>query len=216
MGSRPLSEKEAVKLTSPDIWLAGSAEAAFDFLVEEIHNAKIVISMFDSYKCYFQLYGEGNDLKPRKFERSDTDRLLFEILCFVIFSIVVRVAPRYITGKFSTEDYVSDSHYVRCFNQSLLDCLDKFFNAQKITAVRELVITRTRPHLKCGPGERLNTAKRIAQYLDAGSIEEELRIFSRSVGCAIDPLSLRITEIIGLSHTGMIFDIISKALKAVF
>lgn len=215
-GSRPLSEKEAIKLTSPDIWLTESAEAAFDYLVEEIHETKIMVSMFDCYKRYFKLYGERNDLKPRKIEQSDIDRLLFEILCFATFNIVVRVVPRYITGKFSTEDHVSNSHNVYYFNQRLLDCLDKFFNAQKITAVRELVITRTSPRVKCGPGERLNAAKRIARYLNAGSIEEELRIFSDSVGYAIDPLNLHITEIIGLSHTGMILDIISRTLNAVF
>jgi hypothetical protein len=216
LGSRPLSEKDAIKLTSPDIWLTESAGAAFDLLVEGVHASKIMDSILDCYKFYFKLYGERNDLKPRKIEQSDRDRLLFEILCFATFNIVVRVVPRYIIGKFSTKDHVSNSRNVYHFNQRFPDCLDKFFNARKFTAIRELVITGTSPKSKCGPGERLSAAKRMARYLNAGSIEEELRIFSNSVGYAIDPLSLQITEVIGLSHTGVVLGIISKTLKAVF
>ena len=214
--SRPLSETEAIKLTSPDTWLTESAEATFDLLLEGIHKTKIMDSMCDCYNRYFKLYGERDDLKHRKIEQSDRDRLLFEILCFTTFTIVVRVVPRYITGKFPIEDHVSNSQYAFYFNQRLLACLDKFFNAHKIMAVRELVITRTSPKAKCGQGERMDAAKRIARYLNAGSIEEELRVFSDSVGYAIDPLNLQITEIIGLSHTGTILDIISRTLNAVF
>jgi len=216
LGSRPLSEREAIKLTSPDTWLTESAKATFDLLVEGMRETKIIESIFDCYKLYFRLYGERMDPKPRKIEQGDTDRLLFEILCFATFNIVVRVAPAYIAAKFSTEDQESAGHNVYCFNQRLLDRLDKFFGARKFMAVRELVITGSGSKAKCAQGERLNTAKRMAGYLNAGSIEAELRIFSDSVGCAIDPLSLQITEVIGLSHSGAILETISKTLKSVF
>jgi len=215
-GSRPLSEREAIKLTSPDTWLTESAKATFDLLVEGIRETKIIESILDCYRLYFRLYGEKKDPKPRKIEQGDTDRLLFEILCFATFNIVVRVVPAYIAGKFSTEDQESARHNVYGYNQRLLDCLDKFFSARKFVAVKELVITGTGPKAKCVLGERLNAAKRMASYLGAGSIEAELRIFSDSVGCAIDPLSLQITEVIGLSHTGAILETIAKTLKSVF
>ena len=216
LGSRPLSEKEAIQLTSPDTWLAESLETTFNLLVKGIRDAKIMVSMFDCYKYYFKMYGEKNGLKPRKIERSDIDRLFFEILCFATFNIVARAVPGYIKRTFPAENQVSDSRNVRYFDQKLLERLEEFVTTHKITAVRELVITKNRPTVKYGPGERLNPAKRIARYLNAGSIEEELRIFTHYAGRAIDPRNLQITEIIGLSHTGMILDIISKTLKAVF
>jgi hypothetical protein len=216
MGSRPLSEKEAIKLTSPDVWLSELSKAVFNLLVEGIHESKILVSIFDCYKYYSKMYGERYALKPRKIERSDIDRLLFEILCFATFNIVVRAAPEHITGKFPTEDHVSNNSHLRTFNQRILEFFEKFLDDHKITDVRELMITQINPKVKYGQGERLDCAKRIEHYLKAGSIEEELRVFANHAGDAIDPRNLPITEIIGLSHTGMILDIISKTLKAVF
>jgi len=216
LGSRPLSEKEAIKLTSPDLWLAELSKLTLNLLVEGIRDTKVIVSMFDCYKYYFEIYRKKYDTKPRKIERSDIDRLLFEILCFATFNIVVRAVSGYMKGKAATQDHGSDEDEVRCFNQKLLEYLEKFLNTHKIAAVRELVMAEANPRVKKGPGEGLNAAIRIAQYLSAGSIEEELRIFSHYAGTAIDPRSLQITEIIGLSHTGMILDIISKTLKAVF
>jgi hypothetical protein len=216
LGSRPLSEKEAIELTSPGIWLAESIEATFDLLVEFIHDSKIMVSMLDCYKYYFRIYGEKGNIKPRKIEQSDIDRLFFEILCFATFHIVVRGVPGYINRKFPAEGQLSGNGNVRLFNQRLLERLEKFLEAHKITAVKELVIAKTMPAIKYGTGESLNAAKRMASYLNAGSIEGELRIFSHYAGSAMDPRSLQITEIIGLSHTGMIWDIISRTLKAVF
>jgi hypothetical protein len=216
LGSRPLSEKEAIELTSPGLWLAESIEATFDLLVEFIHDSKIMVSMLDCYKYYFKMYGEKRDIKPRKIEQDDIDRLFFEILCFATFHIVVRGAPGCIKGKLPAESRLSGNGNIRLFNQRLLERLEKFLAAHEITAVKELVIAKTKPAVKYGTGESLNAAKRMASYLKAGSIEEELRIFSHYAGSAMDPRSLQITEIIGLSHTGMILDIISRTLEAVF
>jgi len=214
--SRPISEKEANHLTGNDIWLTESSKATLNLLVEGIRDTKVIVSMFDCYKYYFEIYRKKYDIKPRKIERSDIDRLLFEVLCFATFNIVVRAVSGYMEGKAAAQDHGSDEDKVRCFNQKLLEYLEKFLNTHKVAVVRELVMAEANPVVKNGSGKGLNAAIRIAQYLSAGSIEEELRIFSHYAGSAIDPRSLQITEIIGLSHTGMILDIISKTLKAVF
>jgi hypothetical protein len=216
LGSRPLSQKEAIELTSPGVWLSESIAATFDFLVAAVHDSKIVASMLDSYKYYLKMYGETRDAKPRKIEQSDIDRLFFEILCFATFQVVVRGVPENIKRKFPAETGPSDNGYARLFNQKFLERLDKFLTDRKITAVKELLVVRIKPAVKYGTGDSLNSARRMAGYLNAGSMEEELRIFSHCAGRAIDPRNLPITEIIGLCHTGMILDIISRTLKTVF
>jgi hypothetical protein len=136
LGSRPLSEKEAIELTSPGIWLAESIDATFDLLVEAIHDSKIMVSMLDSYKYYFRMYGEKKGTKPRKIEQADMDRLFFEILCFATFHIVVREVPEYIKRIVPAERELSDNGNVRLFNQKLLERLDKFLAAHRITSVK--------------------------------------------------------------------------------
>jgi len=216
LGSRPISEKEAIRLTNPENWVNESAAATFDLLLKGIHDTKIIDSMCDCYNRYLKLYGGKNSREKYKIAPSDRARILFEILCFTTYIIVVRVVPGYIKRKFSAVNHASLSHYICRFNQSLLDRLDGFLSARKIPAVRARVIIGTRYLVNFGPNEPMDAAKRLSCYLRAGSIEEELRLFSESVGGTIDRADLEITEVIGLSHTGTVLDIISRSLNTVF
>ena len=69
LGSRALSESEALGLTSPETWLGKRSQATFDLLVEKIHDTKIITSMFDCYAYYRKMYGEKRKLKPRSSAR---------------------------------------------------------------------------------------------------------------------------------------------------
>lgn len=213
LGSRVLSETEALGLTSPEAWLSKRSQATFNLLVEKIHDTKIITSMFDCYAYYRKMYGKKQKLKPRPIAQSDIDRLLFEILCFATFIIVVRAVPAYIRGKFVIRGDPSNSRNVRYFGQTLLECMEKFLETHKITAAR---VAKARPSVQPGRGECLSSANRLASYLEAGSIEEELHLFSSYAGHVLDTRNAQITEIIGLSHTGMIMDAIARTLSAVF
>ena len=216
LGSRALSESEALRLTSPEAWLSKRSQATFNLLVEKIRDTKIITSMFDCYAYYRKMYGEKRKRKPRLIAQSDIDRLLFEILCFATFIIVVRAVPAYIRGKFVKRDDPSNSRNVRYFGQTLLECLEKFLKTHKITSIKELDLVNTRAAVQYGSTGRLSSARRLACYLEMGSIEEELRLFSSYAGQAIDVLNPQVTEIIALSHTGMIMDAIARTLDAVF
>lgn len=215
-GSRPLSEIEAIKLTSLETWLTERSKAAFDLLLKNIHDARIVASAFDCYRFYLKMYGAERRLKPRKIGQNESDCLLFEILCFAIFQIIVREIPAYLRGKYHKDGALSVSRGVLYFSQRLLDSLENRFDTLKIKPGGGPVSAKTRPRVQPEPGELQDAARRMSAYLEARSREEELRIFSNYAGCVIDPLNLQITEIVALSHTGRILDVISRTLSVVF
>lgn len=192
------------------------AKKTVEFLIFSIKEIKIIEDVCSDYESYCTKELEKFDIEPRQFEEEDVKRFIFEILCFATFLIVGRKIHKLIVKKSPLLVRKPDINRIRYFNEKLLDYLEKYFKNIKITLVREFLVTEISPDIQYGYGEQLNAAKRIARYLKAGSVEEELRSFSHFFGYAINPKHFAITQLIAMRYAKKVIGLVDTALKFVF
>ena len=190
------------------------AVATADLLIQSIFEAHLLEEIYEAYErlCYETL--ARFNVVPKKPAKDDFSGLLFETICFAAFIIMSVEVPKHILRR-RFYHMRPDIEGIRNFNDKLLERLLHHIKTTDMSELRQIELVSTTPDFRYGRGERLDAAKRIAEYSTADPSKVG-KVFSWYFAHAIDPAEYATLQILGMHSTERVVELSRIVLKAVF
>lgn len=183
-------------------------------LPDHISQSGIPDALWSAYRaaCEGELARFGAVVRDVAAE--DRTRLLFELSCFEAYIIMGQEVPRLIRRRrfLRTEP---DGPAIKQFNTVLLSALMSELGRHGASSLHEIVVTSHTP-LQTAAGQQLDAGRRIAQYLQCGSVDNLVESFSAKVGDALDARHNPPLDLVAGRHMGRVIDSARGLLAAVF
>ena len=187
--------------------LVERARATWSLLVRTIDHNTLVDDLWTVYStsCREALLRLGVEGRVR--EPKDDLRCWFELVTFAVFLIMGREAPKHFTKRSLLGTKRPDPDVIRSFNGSLVECLNSEARERGAHELFEVVLTGIVPDLTWGFGARLNSARRLKEYITAGSTVTAAETFAKHIAEALDTSAAGILELVGMAVVEPVADI---------